>query len=98
MLNVAKSSRARSWGVTFTLVSHHDGTVGRYFHSGVGIDAQDPSHPPPPYPILATLTAVDDGLFTLHHGVITALFFVRYGHAAIHLADWLDIVYWSRAS
>lgn len=70
LLNVAKSVRVLVWGVTFTLVSHHDGTLGSYFHSGVGIDAGGPSlHRPTLF-----LPAVDDGLFTLHHGVITGTF------------------------
>lgn len=69
-LNVAKSAGVLAWGVTFTLVYHHDGPFGSYFHSGVGIDAQDN----PPTHALPTLTAVDDGLFTLHHGVIRGTF------------------------
>lgn len=56
----------RAQGVIFMHVSHNV-ACGSHFHPGVEIHA-----PPPPHP---GAMGVDDGLFTLHHGVISDTFF-----------------------
>lgn len=59
-------TKVRAQGVIFMHVSHYV-ACGSHFHPGVGLHA---ALPPP-------AMGVDDGLFALHHRVISAAFLLR---------------------
>lgn len=76
-------AEVRAQGVIFLHVSHYV-SCGSHFHPGVEIHAT--SNPTPAMQAgapAAAAMAVDDGLFTLHHRVISDIFLERL-HTVIH--------------